>query len=73
MSAANAAIEENVQEMQDVVRSLDAYMEQVYSATFDPDRSILAWTAEIVGRVVGRSQSVVSQEWTACEHGKRRN
>ena len=40
---------------------------------YDHDSLILAWTAEIVGRVVGRSQSGVSKEWTACERRKRRN
>ena len=64
-SVANAAIEKNVWEMQHVVRSLDAYIEWVYSTTSDPDGAILAWTAEIVGRVVDRSQSGRSEEWTA--------
>ena len=35
------------------------------------DSAILAWTAEIVGRVVSRSQSGASKEWTACERRKR--
>ena len=33
----------------------------------------MAWAAEIVGRVVGRSQSGASEERTACERRKRRN
>ena len=66
-SAANAAIGKNVCEKQCVVRSLDAYIEAVCSTAFDSESAILAWTAEVVGRVVGRPQSGVSEEWTACE------
>ena len=48
--------------MQIVVRSLDACIEWVYSTTSDPDDAMLVWTAEIVGRVIGRSQSGASEE-----------
>ena len=72
-SAANAAIEKSVWEVQNVARSLDEYVESVYSTTSDPDGALVAWTAETVGRVVGRSQSGVSEEWTVCERRKRRN
>ena len=70
---ANAAIEKNVWEMQIVVRSLDACIEWVYSTTSDPDDAMLVWTAEIVGRVIGRSQSGASEEWTTCERRNRTN
>ena len=72
-SAVNAAIGKSVWEMQNVVRSLDAYIEWVYSSTSDPGSAIWAWTVGIVGRVVGRSRSDVSEERTACERRKRRD
>ena len=71
--SASAAIEKNVWEMQNVVRSVDAYIEWAHSTTFDLDSAILAWSAEVVGRVVGRSQSGVSEGRTACERRKRRH
>ena len=56
-------------EIQDVVRSLDAYIEWVYSTTFDPDSASLVWTA--------RSWDVwsadLSQVLQRSGHGERRN
>ena len=49
-SAANAAIEKNVWEMQNVVRSRDAYIEWVYSTTVDPESAVWACTLEIARR-----------------------
>ena len=72
-SAADAAIKKSVWEMQNVVRSLDVYIEWVYSTTSDPGSAISIWTVEIVGHVVSRSQSGVSDERTACGRRKRRN
>ena len=71
-SAANAAIEKDVWEMQNVVRSLDAYIEWRYSTTSHPGSAISNWAVEVVGHVV-RSQSGVSEERTACERRKRRH
>ena len=61
----NAVIEKSVWETQNVVRSLDAYAEWVYSTTSDPGSAILAWTLEIAGRMVSRSRSGVPDEGTA--------
>ena len=55
------------------MRTIVAYIEWVYSTTSGPGSAILALTAEIVGRVVGRSQSIASEERTTCERRKRTN
>ena len=62
-SAANAAIEKSLWEMQDVGRSLDGYIDWVYSTTSDPASTVSTWSVEIGGHVA-RSQ---------CERRKRRN
>ena len=72
-SVASVMIEKSVWEMQNVVSSLDAYVEWVYSTTSDPGSAISIWTVEIVGHVVSRSWLDVSHERTACDHRKRRN
>ena len=51
-------------------RYLEAYSEWVYSTTSDPGSATLVWTVEIVGRVVSRSRSGVSDEMTACKRRK---
>ena len=52
-SAANALIERSVREVQSTVRTIVAYIEEVYGTLSDPGSSI--WTVEIVGYVVCRS------------------
>ena len=66
-NAANPMIDKGVWEMQIVVTALDANAEWMYSTTSDPGGAILTWTVEIVGHVVSRSRSGVSDERTACE------
>ena len=55
VSAANAMIEKSVWEMQNVMRSLDAYIEWVCGTASDPGNAFSTWTVEIVGHVVSRS------------------
>ena len=72
-SAANAEIERSVWEMQSTMRTIVAYVEWVHSTTFDPDSAILTWNVEIVGHVVSRSRSEVSNVMTACGRRKRKS
>ena len=62
--AAHAVIDKSAWEAQHFVRSLNACVECVYSISSEFSRTILAWTLEIVGRVVSRSRSGVSDERT---------
>ena len=68
-TAANAAIEKRWV-MQHVVRSLHAHIESLFCTKSDPGSAISTWTVEIVGHVVSRSQSGVSDERTACAEGE---
>ena len=60
-STANALIEKSVREMQSTVRTIAAYTEWVYGATFELGSASSTWTAEIVGHAVSGSQSCVSR------------
>ena len=66
---ANALIEKSVRQMQSTVRTIGAYIEWVYGNTSELGRT---WTVEIVGHVVGRSQSSVADVRTACERRMRK-
>ena len=72
-STANALIEKSVREMQSTVRTIVAYIEEVYGTMSDPGSASSTWTAGIVGHVVIRSQSNVSDVQTACERRKRKS
>ena len=72
-SIANALIERSVREMQSTARTIVAYIEEVYGTMSDPGSASSTWTAEIVGHVVIRSQSSVSDVKTACERRKRKS
>ena len=72
-STANALIEKSVREMQSTVRTIVAYIEEVYGTMSDPGSASSTWTVEIVGHVVIRSQSSVSDVKTACERRKRKS
>ena len=72
-SAANASIEKSVREMQITVRTIVAYIVEVYGTSSDPGGASSTWTVEIVGHVVSGSQSTVSDVKTACERRKRKS
>ena len=72
-SLVGASAANSVREMQSSVRTIVAYIEWVYSTTFDPGSAISTWTLEIVGRVVSRSRSSFPDVRTACERRKRKN
>ena len=59
-SVANALIEKSVREMQ-------SNSSMVYGAMSELGSASLTWTVEIVGHVVGRSQSSVADVRTAKE------
>ena len=65
-SAANALIEKSVREMQST-------SSMVYGTMSGPGVASSTWTVEIVGHVVGRSQSSVADVTTACERRKRKS
>ena len=72
-SAVSDVMEKSVREMQNTARTIVAYIEWVYSTKPDPGSALLAWTVEIVGHKVGRSQSSVPDVRTACERRKRKS
>ena len=57
--------------MQGTVRTIVAYIEEVYGTMSDPGSASSTWAAEIVGHVVIRYQLSVSVVKTACERSKR--
>ena len=72
-STANALIEKSVREMQSTVRTIVAYIEEMYDTMSDPGSASSTWTVEIAGHVVTRSQSSFSAVKTACERRKRKS
>ena len=71
--AANAMIEKSVWLTQHVVRFLDTYVEWVHRTAFVLGVAISTLTVEIVGHVVSRSRTGVSNEVSACERRKRKS
>ena len=72
-STVNALIERSVREVQSTVRTIVAYIEEVYGTLSDPGSVSSTWIVEIVGHVVIRSQSSVSDVKTACGRRKRKS
>ena len=69
-SAANAALERSVWEMQSIRRALVAYAEWVHGTVFEPGSAILTWAVEFPGQVVSRFQRSVSDGKTAYKRRK---
>ena len=65
-SAANALIEKSVREMQSTSSMVYGTMSELGCASS-------TWTVEILGHVIGRSQSSVADVRTACERRKRKS